>query len=81
MEKNSGASGLGFPGVLTIVFVVLKLVGVITWSWWWVFSPLLIELGLSLIVLIIYAIYIVHDSKKNEFNFYTKKGKNDKWKF
>jgi hypothetical protein len=30
----------GLPGVLFVVFLVLKLVGVIDWSWWWVTSPL-----------------------------------------
>jgi len=32
--------GIGFLGLLTIVFIVLKLVGTITWSWWWVLAPL-----------------------------------------
>ena len=32
-------SGLGICGVLTLIFVVLKLVGVINWSWIWVLSP------------------------------------------
>lgn len=36
--NNSG--GIGFIGLLTIIFIVLKLVGTITWSWWWVLSPL-----------------------------------------
>lgn len=31
---------MGFVGTLTIVFIVLKLVGVIAWSWVWVLSPL-----------------------------------------
>ena len=35
---NNG--GIGFAGLLTIVFIVLKLMGVIAWSWWWVLSPL-----------------------------------------
>lgn len=38
MEGNT-SRGLGLCDVLTIVFLVLKLVGVIDWSWWWVFSP------------------------------------------
>ena len=46
MEKNTSTSGLGLPSVLTIIFIVLKLVGVIDWSWWWVFSPALIGTGL-----------------------------------
>jgi Flp pilus assembly protein TadB len=52
-NNNSGSAGLGISGVLTIVFIVLKLVKVIDWSWWWVFSPLLIELGLAAVILII----------------------------
>jgi len=40
-------------GILTIIFVVLKLaeVGIVaTWSWWWVFSPLLIAWGIGLTI-------------------------------
>ena len=32
--------GIGFSGILAIVFITLKLTGVIDWSWWWVLSPL-----------------------------------------
>ena len=39
--------------LLTIVFVVLKLCKVITWSWWWVLSPLWISWGLAIIIIII----------------------------
>ena len=39
-EKASAtASGIGFFGLLTIVFIVLKLIGVINWSWFWVLFP------------------------------------------
>ena len=48
METSS--SGLGITGVLTIVFVVLKLVGVIAWSWWWVLSPLWITAALAVVL-------------------------------
>lgn len=42
MNNNSVGSsrGIGFVGVLTIVFIVLKLLGKIAWSWWWVLSPI-----------------------------------------
>lgn len=42
MSNNSQASegGIGLCGVLFVVFLVLKLVGVIDWSWWWVTAPL-----------------------------------------
>ena len=47
MESRNN-NGIGFVGLLTIVFVVLKLCGVIDWSWWWVLSPLWISLSLLL---------------------------------
>ncbi len=57
-ERNNSATGggVGFVGLLTIVFIVLKLVGVIEWSWWWVLSPVWICGALVLIVLIITAV-------------------------
>ena len=42
-NSSSSSSGIGFFGMLAIVFIVLKLGGwteVATWSWWWVLSPL-----------------------------------------
>jgi hypothetical protein len=56
----SKEGGIGLAGILTIIFVVAKLFGIITWSWWWVFAPLwisgIIALFILLIVLIIAAI-------------------------
>ena len=46
MSENSSSSssgGIGFAGLLTIVFITLKLIGYIDWSWWWVLSPLWIS--------------------------------------
>ena len=42
MKKNnsSGGGGIGFMSMLAIVFIALKLMKVITWSWWWVLAPL-----------------------------------------
>lgn len=56
--NNSGAvsGGIGFSGLLTIVFIVLKLCGVIQWSWLWVLSPIWISISFSLILLIIFVI-------------------------
>lgn len=39
-------NGIGIGTVLFVVFLVLKLTGVIAWSWWWVFSPLWIPVAL-----------------------------------
>ena len=47
MEKSG--TGLSLGTVLFIVFLVLKLCGTITWSWWWVTAPLWIPAGLALI--------------------------------
>lgn len=43
----------GFPvlSILGLIFVTLKLTGVIAWSWWWVLSPWLIPLGLVIGIL------------------------------
>ena len=41
--KNS-SSGTDFPAFLTILFIGLKLTGFITWSWWWVLSPIWISI-------------------------------------
>ena len=42
--------GLSLGGVLTIIFVILKLIGVIEWSWVWVLAPLWISVCLSLVI-------------------------------
>ena len=78
-NSSSSSSGLGLFSVLTIIFVVLKLVGVINWSWWLVLLPTFIGIGLWLIVAVVFAIWVVHDDKKCGTS-YTKR-KKDKWKF
>ena len=52
-QQNNSTSGIGFTGLLTIVFIVLKLLGKITWSWWWVISPMWISTLFVLLILII----------------------------
>jgi hypothetical protein len=42
-SSSSSSSGIGFPGLLTVLFVGLKLTGHITWPWVWVLSPLWIS--------------------------------------
>jgi len=69
MSKNSSSSGgVGFTGLLAIVFIVLKLTGVITWSWWWVLSPIWIIGGIilfiTLTVISVAAVAQVRDERK-----------------
>lgn len=56
MEKNKTTSGIGILDVIQIVFIILKLVGVITWPWHIVLIPLWISLGLLVIIFAIYGI-------------------------
>ena len=56
MEKNKttvNKNGVGFGGLLTIAFIVLKLCGVIDWAWVWVLAPLWISFALSLLIILI----------------------------
>ena len=56
---SSSSSGIGFFGALTIAFIVLKLTGVIGWSWWWVLAPLWIPWSIVLAILLVVAIVIL----------------------
>lgn len=58
MENNKTGGGIGFAGLLTIAFVVLKLCKVINWSWVWVLSPLWISASIVIIILVIAGIMI-----------------------
>lgn len=55
MSNNSSRSsgGVGFGGLLTILFIGLKLGKVIDWSWWWVLSPLWITAAFSAVVIVV----------------------------
>jgi membrane protein YdbS with pleckstrin-like domain len=56
--KTTASGGIGFGGLLTVLFVGLKLTGYIAWSWWWVLSPLWIPLAIVAVVLIIMLIIL-----------------------
>ena len=66
MKNNNDYSsgGLDIGGVLGIIFIVLKLVGVIDWSWWWVLSPFCISLAITLVALVIYSIIIAKEIRR-----------------
>lgn len=54
---SSASGGIGFMGVLQIVFIVLKLCKVINWSWWAVMLPTIISAGIGVVVLIVFAVW------------------------
>lgn len=59
-SKTSGAGGVSLLGLLTIVFIVLKLIGVISWSWWWVLAPLWIPFTGAIVTIVILIPLIKH---------------------
>ena len=50
--KSGGSAGIGFAGAMFLLFLGLKLCGVIAWSWWWVFAPLWVPVALTVAVLV-----------------------------
>lgn len=52
-NNNKKSGGISFCGLLTIAFIVLRLCGVISWSWLWVLSPLWIPTALVLLIVAI----------------------------
>ena len=61
------SNGIGFLGLLGIVFIVLKLCGVINWSWWLVTLPLwgglVLAVGIFLLALLFAIVFAVVSKK------------------
>ena len=55
-SSSAGSGGVGITTILQVVFIVLKLVHVIDWSWWWVLAPTWISLAFVVVIIIIYCI-------------------------
>lgn len=55
-SNGASSGGIGFCGLLTIVFIVLKLLDVIEWSWVWVLAPMWIPVAIVLLVVFIVAL-------------------------
>ena len=70
-ESKVNVNGISFAGLLAIVFIVLKLCGVITWSWVWVLSPIWIGWGFAALVIIGVVIGVKRAEKKRRA-FYDK---------
>jgi uncharacterized membrane protein len=54
MSEVKESNSLGIGTLLFLIFLVLKLTNTITWSWWWVFSPLWIPLVIALLIYLIF---------------------------
>ena len=55
MTTNS-STGISFTSLLAVAFIVLKLIGYIDWSWWWVLSPLWLPFVVGITIIIVVAI-------------------------
>ena len=69
MEKNvnvNNRGGIGICGLLTIVFIVLKLCGVIAWEWFWVCFPAIVGVGIGILSLLLSMIICIIVAKKGE---------------
>lgn len=62
-DKKTVNKGLSFLNILTLVFVIAKILGLVTFSWWLVFLPTLIQLAIVLLMLVVILIAaVVEDS-------------------
>lgn len=59
---NNSSGGVGFAGLLTILFIALKLTHVIDWSWWWVLAP--VWIGFALVALVLLVVGVVAAVKR-----------------
>jgi hypothetical protein len=63
-KKQTINNGTGFCGLLTIAFIVLKLLKVIDWSWVWVLAPLWITASIGIIIILIAVLLFIVGGKK-----------------
>lgn len=62
-KETTNYNGIGFLSLLAIAFIVLKLTSVISWSWWWVLSPIWIPNAVGLIIAIIVLVFMVMNER------------------
>lgn len=55
------SGGISFIGLLTILFIGLKLTGHITWSWFWVLSPIIFTFMIAFIAIFVVFVAFIYD--------------------
>lgn len=63
MENEKSNSGTGFLGMLCLLFIALKLMGYIDWSWLWVLSPIWISLTLMALIAVVVVLVEYYNRK------------------
>ena len=73
-NEKTTSGGIGFGSTILLIFIILKLVGVIDWSWWWVLSPIWIPivllLAVSILLFVVYRIVKYFRPKNGLKNFF-----------
>ena len=64
-EDLKVAGGMSLPGVVGIVFVILKLTDEIDWSWWWVTAPFWGPLALTVLLALIFVGTLAYKASKH----------------
>ena len=65
--KNANTNNAGwFGSLLLLLFIALKLTGHITWSWWWVLSPIWIPTAITVVLFSIWVLVVYIKKKKEE---------------
>ena len=62
-NKTTSGGGITFVSLLQLVFIVLKLCGVVTWSWVFVLMPLIVATGITIILFAVLAILMLVGGK------------------
>lgn len=65
-NKELASSGVSITTVLTLIFLVLKLTGLIEWSWFWVLSPIIFEIALVLVIVLAICIVAIYCASKQD---------------
>jgi len=68
MSDKASSNGLGLGVILAMIFMVLKLCGIITWSWLWVLCPVWIPVVIAIVAIIALAVMDLIERKKEVKN-------------
>jgi len=63
VDNNTSSRGIGFFGLLTITFIVLKITKYIDWSWWWVLAPLWMSLIITIVIITTITVLAIRKQK------------------
>lgn len=57
MDHKSSNNSIGFFGLLQLIFITLKVLNLIDWSWWMVFSPTWISIAIVILAIIVLVVF------------------------